>query len=74
MQIGLYYIGVWYKNVIAQNRYQSELQLKTDADIYDKVYADIKEDKELYSYKKKGALELLKLQADGFVDKQKKSI
>ncbi|MGC4040543.1 MAG: DUF4407 domain-containing protein [Flavobacterium sp.] len=62
------------KNVIAQNRYQSELQKKTDAEIYDKVYADIKEDKELYNYKRKGALELLKLQADGFVEKQKKSM
>ncbi|MEC4003982.1 DUF4407 domain-containing protein [Flavobacterium sp. SUN052] len=62
------------KNVIAQNRYQSDLQKKTDAEIYDKVYADIKDDKELYNYKKKGALELLKLQADGFVEKQKKAI
>jgi len=62
------------KNVLEQNRYQSELQKKTDAEIYDKVYADIKDDKELYNYKKKGALELLKLQADGFVEKQKRSI
>ena len=62
------------KNVIAQNKYQSELQKKTDAEIYDKVYADIKDDKELFNYKKKGALELLKLQADGFVEKQKKSM
>jgi len=62
------------KNVLEQNRYQSDLQKKTDAAIYDKVYADIKDDKELYNYKKKGALELLKLQADGFVDKQKKSM
>jgi len=62
------------KNIIAQNRYQSELQKKTDAEIYDKIYADIKDDKELYGYKRKGALELLKLQADGFVEKQKKSM
>ena len=62
------------KNVLAQNRYQSELQQKTDADIYDKVYADIREDKDVYQYKKKGAIELLKLQADGFVAKQKKAI
>jgi hypothetical protein len=62
------------KNMLAQNRYQSDLQRKTDAEIYDKVYADIKDDKELYNYKKKGALELLKLQADGFVEKQKKSM
>ncbi|WP_396195415.1 DUF4407 domain-containing protein [Flavobacterium sp.] len=62
------------KSLMAQNRYQSELQKKTDAEIYDKVYADIREDKELYNYKKKGAIELLKLQADGFVEKQKKSM
>ena len=62
------------KNMLAQNKYQSELQQKTDAEIYDKVYADIKEDRELYNYKKESALELLKLQADGFVEKQKKSI
>lgn len=62
------------KNLIAQNRYQSDLQRKTDAEIYDKVYADIRDDKELYNYKKKGATELLKLQADGFVEKQKKSM
>jgi hypothetical protein len=62
------------QNILAINRYQSELQRKTGAEIYDKVYADIKEDKELYNYKRKGALELLKLQADGFVEKQKKSI
>jgi hypothetical protein len=62
------------KNVLAQNRYQSDLQRKTDAEIYDKVYADIKDDKELYNYKKKGALELLKLQADGFIEKQKRSM
>ena len=62
------------KNIIAQNRYQSELQKKTDAEIYDKVYSDIKDDKELYNYKRKGAQELLKLQADGFVEKQKKAM
>ncbi len=62
------------KNMLAQNRYQSDLQRQTDAEIYDKVYADIKEDKELYNYKKKGALELLKLQSDGFVEKQKRSM
>jgi hypothetical protein len=62
------------QNILAQNRYQSELQKQTDAEIYDKVYADIKEDKELYNYKKKSALELLKLQADGFVEKQKNSM
>jgi hypothetical protein len=62
------------KNVLAQNKYQSELQRKTDAEIYDQVYADIREDKGLYDYKKKRAIELLELQADGFVEKQKKAL
>ena len=30
------------QNILAQNRYQSELQKQTDAEIYNKVYADIK--------------------------------
>ncbi|NHN26620.1 DUF4407 domain-containing protein [Flavobacterium jejuense] len=62
------------KNALAQNKYQSELHRKTDSEIYDKVYSNIKEDNELYNYKKQKATELLKLQADGFVEKQKKSI
>ncbi|WP_320816101.1 DUF4407 domain-containing protein [Flavobacterium sp.] len=61
-------------NMLTQNKYQSELQRKTDAEIYDKVYADIKDDKELYNYKKKRTIELLELQADGFVEKQKNSL
>ena len=60
--------------ILAQNRYQSELQQKTDADIYDKVYSDVREDRDLYDYKKKRAIELSKLQADGFVEKQSKSM
>lgn len=61
-------------NVLAQNKHQSELQRKTDAEIYTQVYNDIKSDKELYDYKKQKATELLKLQADGFVEKQKKAL
>lgn len=61
-------------NVLAQNKYQSDLQRKTDAEIYDQVYNDIKTDKELYDYKKQRATELLKLQADGFVEKQEKAL
>ncbi|MFD2892492.1 DUF4407 domain-containing protein [Flavobacterium chuncheonense] len=61
-------------NVLAQNKYQSELQRKTDAEIYDTIYADIKNNQELYHYKKQKATELLKLQADGFVAKQKKQL
>jgi hypothetical protein len=47
------------KNTIAQNRYQIDLQNKTDAEINDKVYAEIKDDRELYNAKKKTAKELL---------------
>lgn len=61
-------------NILEQNKYQSKLQRTTDAEIYDKIYSDIKDDKELYNYKKKRAIELLELQADGFVEKQKKSL
>lgn len=59
------------KTHIEQNNYQRNLQKQTDAAIYDRVYADIKEEKELYEYKRKRAKELLELQADTFVEKQK---
>lgn len=61
-------------NMLSQNKYQSNLQRETDAHIYDKVYADLKEDNDLYSYKKKNAMEILQLQSDGFLDKQKRHI
>jgi hypothetical protein len=61
-------------NILAQNKHQSELQKTSDAEIYNNVYAEIRGDKELHDYKKKRAIELLKLQADGFVEKQTKSI
>jgi hypothetical protein len=56
---------------IEQNNHQRNLQKQTDAAIYDAIYADIKEEKDLYEYKKKGAIELLKLQSDHYVEKQK---
>ena len=56
---------------IEQNVYQRNLQKQTDAGIYDKVYDDIRDDKELYDYKCKAASELLKLQSDAYVEKQK---
>lgn len=62
------------KSVLAQHQYQSELHRKTDAEIYNEVYADIKNDNDLYAYKKKKATELLRLQADAFSDKQKSGL
>jgi Domain of unknown function (DUF4407) len=59
------------KTHIEQNNHQRNLQKQTDASIYDKIYADIREEKDLYEYKKKGAIELLKLQSDHYVEKQK---
>ncbi|MDV6169348.1 DUF4407 domain-containing protein [Flavobacterium sp. DG1-102-2] len=59
------------KTNLAQNNYQRELLRTTDAGIYDDVYAEIREDRGLYDYKKKKAIELLELQADSFSNKQK---
>jgi Domain of unknown function (DUF4407) len=56
---------------IEQNNHQRNLQKQTDASIYDTIYDDIKTEKDLYEYKKKGAIELLKLQSDHYVEKQK---
>lgn len=56
---------------LAQNNYQRELMRTTDAGIYDDVYAEIRDDRGLYTYKKKKALELLEMQADSFSNKQK---
>jgi hypothetical protein len=59
------------KTNLSQNNYQRELMRSTDAGIYDDVYAEIREDRGLYTYKKKKAMELLEMQADSFYNKQK---
>lgn len=59
------------KTNLAQNNYQRELMRSTDAGIYDDVYGEIRQDRELYNYKKKKAIELLEMQADSFSNKQK---
>ena len=56
---------------LAQNTHQRELLRTTDAGIYDDVYAEIRNDRALYDYKKKKAIEMLELQADRFSEKQK---
>lgn len=56
---------------IEQNVFQRSLQRDTDAEIYNRVYEDIRGEKELFEYKRKRAKELLELQADAFVEKQK---
>lgn len=59
------------KTNLAQNNHQRELLRTTDAGIYDDVYGDIRNDRELYNYKKKKAIEMLEMQADRFAEKQK---
>jgi len=59
---------------ITQDKYQRELLVKTSASMHDKVYADIAEDKNLYDLQRRKAKELLELQAENFVLKQKKTM
>lgn len=62
------------KATLTQDKYQRELLVKTSATMHDRVYADIAEDKNLYNLQRKKATELLELQANGFVEKQKRTL
>lgn len=59
---------------LSQDKYQRDLLVKTSAQMHDRVYADIANDRELYNLQRSKAKELLELQANGFVEKQKKTI
>lgn len=62
------------KATLTQDKYQRELLVKTSAQMHDKVYEDIAQDKELYKLQRQKATELLELQATNFVEKQKKTM
>ena len=62
------------KATLEQNKYQRELLKKTSAEMHDRVYADIAEDKSLYDLQRKNAKELLELQSHSFVEKQKATL
>lgn len=62
------------QTTISQNIYQRDLHKNTDAKIYDAIYADLASEQDLYNYKRKSAKELLQIQADSFVEKQKNSL
>ncbi|KAF2329774.1 DUF4407 domain-containing protein [Flavobacterium ginsenosidimutans] len=62
------------KATLAQNKYQRDLLVKTSAEMHDKVYADIAEDKGLFDLQRKNAKELLELQSHKFVEKQKATL
>lgn len=62
------------KATLAQNKYQRDLLVKTSAEMHDRVYADIAEDKSLYDLQRKNATDLLELQSNSFVEKQKATL
>lgn len=59
------------KTNVLQNKNQREAMLKTDYAINDRIYSDIENEDNLYSYKRKKARELMQLQADAFYKQQK---
>jgi len=62
------------KATIEQDKYQRSLLVKTSAAMHDKIYADIAEDKNLYDLQRKNATNLLELQSNNFLEKQKKTL
>lgn len=58
---------------LSQDKYQRELLVRTSAEMHDRVYADIAQDKKLYDLQRRKANELLELQANNFVEKQKQT-
>ena len=62
------------KATIEQDKYQRNLLVKTSAAMHDKIYGDIAEDKNLYDLQRKNATNLLELQSNNFLEKQKKTL
>jgi len=59
---------------VLQNKYQREILLKTDNAMNDRIYGDIANENELYTYKRTKARELMQLQADAFFKHQKNAL
>ena len=62
------------KATIEQDKYQRTLLVKTSATMHNKVYGDIADDKKLYDLQRKNATDLLELQSNNFVEKQKRTL
>ena len=62
------------KATLTQDKYQRDLLVKTSAGMHDRVYEEISQDKKLYALQRKKATELLELQANGFLEKQKRTL
>jgi len=62
------------KTWVEQKVNERKVLLKTDQTLNNKIYNDIAEEDELYSYKRKKARELMQLQADAFFKHQKNAL
>lgn len=62
------------KATIAQDVYQRELLVKTSAGIHDNVYADIADDREIFNKQRMAVKDLMELQTNSFLEKQKKTL
>ncbi|HKK11849.1 MAG TPA: DUF4407 domain-containing protein [Flavobacteriaceae bacterium] len=63
-------VKVW----VEQKVNERNVLLKTDMALNNKIYNDIAEEEELYTYKRKKARELMQLQADAFFKHQKNAL
>lgn len=61
-----------YKTIIEQNAYQRDLQKKTSAEMYNKIYNELLEDTDLYKLKKQNAKVVLEIQSQEYLSKFKK--
>ena len=62
------------KTWVEQKVNERNILLKTDQTLNNRIYNDIAEEDELYTYKRKKARELMQLQADAFFKHQKKAL
>lgn len=62
------------KTWVEQKVNERNILLKTDMALNNKIYNDIAEEEELYTYKRKKARELMQLQADAFFKHQKNAL
>lgn len=63
-------IKTWVEQKVAERK----ILLKTDQTLNNKIYNDIAEEDEIYTYKRKKARELMQLQADAFFKHQKNAL
>jgi len=62
------------KTWVEQKVYERNVLLQTDRALNNRIYSDIAEEDELYTYKRKKARELMQLQADAFFKHQKNAL